>query len=1135
MATSATPGPEARRVFISYARKDGVATAQQLRDVLCAHGLDVWLDTDRIEGGRSWSRELEDALNRCHILIAILSEGSSVSDICRAEQTWALEEGKLVIPVLATPKAPRPIYLRTLQYRKVPEQEQELLRDLRADLPAVNRLTRPRRNDTIPPLPENLIPRQKAIDKLREILFTESEETNIAVTAVAGMGAIGKTVLASALCNDPVVQRAFPDGIAWITLGREWNGDSATAMQKLATALGADLKNYTDPIVCRNHYEELLQDKTALIVIDDVWERKHLKSFEVNAARSRLLFTTREEGIARVITKRRYSADLLDEDEARELLARSAATIVEKLPPAATGILQACGGLAGALAQFGASLRDLTPVEWDDALDALRKVDLSALKDRLDLSGQTNFFSSLAASIEAIPDERMRQRYLKLAVLLEDVPAPLAILKTLWAVDESEGRRLARYFVDRSLATWQSADDPKQGIKLHDLQLDYVRARHPNREALQLIHEATRLSAHVIQADPRQFASQMVGRLVGFKDAAEIPKFLGELAAAAPRPSILPQHPALHPPGTALVRKLEGHSNWVTGVAVSANGRSAISASLDKTLRVWDLETGRPLRTLKGHSDGVNAVALSSNGHHAVSASLDKALRVWDLETGRPLRILEGHSSSVTGVALTADGRRAVSASLDKTLRVWDLETGRPLRTLEGHSDGVNAVALSSNGHHAISASLDNTLKVWDLDSRRPPRTLEGHSSSVTGVALTADGRRAVSASRDNTLKVWDLDSGRELLTLEGHSDGVNAVALSSNGHHAVSASLDKTVRVWDLETGREVHLLKGYSHPVMAVALTRDGRRAVSASRDNAVKVWDLEIGRELLTPDGHSGWVTGVAVSADGRRAVSASEDKTLKVWDPETGRELRTLRGHRDVVTCVAMAPDGRLAVSGSCDHTLRVWDLEHGRKPRLLQGHYDVVTCVAMTPDGRRAVSGSRNGTLKVWDLKIGGELRSLNAHPTWVSGIAVTPDGRHAVSGSRDKTLKVWDLQTGRAVCKLKGHSRGVTGVAMSHDGRRALSSSADTTLKVWDLENLRELKTLPGHSLLVNGVALSPNGLRAVSVSYDDMLKVWDLQTGAVLAIFTADAAPLCCTFPSDRTIVAGDQVGHLHFLALEE
>jgi len=242
-------------------------------------------------------------------------------------------------------------------------------------------------------------------------------------------------------------------------------------------------------------------------------------------------------------------------------------------------------------------------------------------------------------------------------------------------------------------------------------------------------------------------------------------EFPASLVKGAPHPWMRLLHATLHPPGTPLIRTLKDHSAWVSGVAVSPDGRRTVSASNDKTLKVWDLETGRELCTLQGHSASVSGVAVSPDGQRAVSASNARTLKVWDLETGSELRSLRGHSDSVKGVVVSPDGRRAVSASKDKTLKIWDLETGSELRTLQGHTDRVNGVAVSPDGGRTVSASDDQTLKVWDLETGRELRSLQGHSGWVMGVAVSADGQRAVSAPWDDTLKVWDLKVGAAVAT----------------------------------------------------------------------------------------------------------------------------------------------------------------------------------------------------------------------------------------------------------------------------------------------------------------------------------------------------------------------------------
>ncbi len=741
-----------------------------------------------------------------------------------------------------------------------------------------------------------------------------------------------------------------------------------------------------------------------------------------------------------------------------------------------------------------------------------------------------------------------------------------------------------------TLTDYRFLDAKLRRVSVQSLIEDYERAEtapglgEEEAQSLRLIGGALRLSAHVLAGDPGQLPSQLWGRMQDLPQV-EVQALLRQAGEAQDGPWLRPLTASLTAPGGSLLRTFFGHNSDVTAVAVTADGRRAISgggeldkdelkvwdlvsgAELrtlaghsgyvtavavtadggravtvsrdDKTLKLWNLESGAELRTLAGHTMTATAVTVTADGSRAVSASWDWTLKLWDLESGEALRTLTGHTDTVTDVALTADGCRAVSASYDGTLKLWDLESGAELSTLTGHSQPVNAVAVTPDGCRAVSASDDETLKLWDLESGAELHVLAGHSDRVTAVAVTADGRCAVSGSWDNTLKLWDLENGAELRTLTGHSGWVNAVAVTADGRQAVSASYDQTLKLWDLESSAEPRALTGHSDRVTALAVTADGRRAVSGSWDNTLKLWDLESGAEFRTLTGHSGWVSAVAVMADGRRAVSASWDHTLKLWDLDRGAELRTFTGHTDIVTDVAVTADGCRAVSASNDKTVKLWDLDSGSELRTLTGHSDGLNAVAVTPDGRRAVSGSRDNTLKLWDLESGEALRTLTGHTETVTDVALTADGCRAVSASYDGTLKLWDLESGAELRALTGwtswHHSVVDAVAVTPDGRRGISASADNTLKLWDLESGEELRTLAGHDGPVWSVAVTADGRRAVSASWDHTLKLWDLESGACLCSWRAEGSlPACAVGPDDVTVIAGDETGHVQFLCLQ-
>jgi WD40 repeat protein len=618
----------------------------------------------------------------------------------------------------------------------------------------------------------------------------------------------------------------------------------------------------------------------------------------------------------------------------------------------------------------------------------------------------------------------------------------------------------------------------------------------------------------------------------------------------------------------ALIRTFAGHQDWVGAVAVTPDGRSALSGSDDCTLKLWDLATGQPRLTFTGHAGPVHAVAIVPDGHHALSGSSDSTLRLWDLTTGQPLLVFAEHEGPVYALAITPDGRYALSGSGDGALKLWDLSTGQPLLSFAGDEGFASAVAVTPDGRQAISGFSDGTLRLWDLGTGRLLRALVGHEGPVYALAITPDGHQVLSSSLDGALKLWDLQQGQFLAAFSGQRDDyhqvhapVYALAMTPDGRRALSGSGDSTVRLWDLATAQLCGSFVGHERQVTSVALTPDGRYALSGSTDETLKLWDLGARQPFLTFDAHKKGVTVVAVTPDGRQALSGSRDSTMRLWGLEIPQPNPTLTHHDDWVTALAVTPDGRHAISGCEDCILRLWDLKTGQLCGSLIGHEGGVTAVAVTADGRRALSGSRDGILKLWDLSTEQPLLSFAGNESVVSALAITSDGRQAIAGFFDGTLKLWDLRTGELVRMISGRkSCGsavtitlygrtvvpdwsqvshpcVSAVAITPDGRRAISGSLDSTgeLRLWNLLTGERCLTLVGHDESVTAVAVTPDGRHALSASRDRTLRLWDLEQRTCRAVAPLENAPMAIAMaPTGRTVVVGDRVGNVHHFQMQ-
>ena len=539
-----------------------------------------------------------------------------------------------------------------------------------------------------------------------------------------------------------------------------------------------------------------------------------------------------------------------------------------------------------------------------------------------------------------------------------------------------------------------------------------------------------------------------------------------------------------------LVRTLIGHSDSVRSVALSADGRLAISASNDGTLKVWNVVAGHELRTLQ---DDAFRVALSANGRLAISVLKNKTLKVWDVGTGRELRTLQVDSDRVNGIALSTDGKWIVSASGNSTLKVWDVATGRELCIL--HAD-VHHIALSADGQRAVFTS-GNTLNIWDISDLlntdavidRRLRTLQVPGGSLLGVALSADGQLAISTSEDRTLKVWDLAIGQILHEIEIYDSSIEDVAISADGKFAISATSDHSpseyydyivrpgrLMVWNLATGRELYQLDVCDYDVNSLAISANGQIAISASVNGTLKVWNIAtIGRKSYVPLPMDIRIVHVALSADGRYAISDDDSNALTAWNVATGCKLWDERFGRHGAKNMALSTNGRLVISESRNE-ITILDMVTGHELGTFScveknGSIELIAC------GQPSVSISRDRT-KVWDVETGRELGIFITKRSISTGLLL--DDRFSVS-----TSDVWDAKEG---CEVVGY-RGV--MASRTDGRLSVSTSKN-------------------------------------------YIKVRDVLTGNVVAELPTRSSLTCCDMtPDGKMIIAGDILGDLHILEL--
>ena len=678
----------------------------------------------------------------------------------------------------------------------------------------------------------------------------------------------------------------------------------------------------------------------------------------------------------------------------------------------------------------------------------------------------------------------------------------------------------------------------------------------------------------------------LTGAAEAAADAQQFDQSLRLAVLAASNSLLQPAHPSAQlvlaraADGSNLHARLIGHTEAVTSASFSPDGRRAVTASRDGTVRIWDADTGlavgKPIKpqaaaynawfsadgqrvlTQSGQSRGVwdsatgqytgdvrktDDASISSDGkrvllvsgtsatvldaqtfvataapmQHAgrifdatfspdsslvVTASQDKTARIWHAATGLPASQPLLHALPVATARFSPDGKQVVTASDDKTARIWDVATGQPIGQPLLHSLAVNAANFSpKDAGLVLTASDDGTARLWDAATGQATGVVMPHGQAVWAANFSADGKRIITASNDATAGLWHVDTGRLLTRFTAGRESALLQRFSADGKRLLTTSPDNTARVWELDTGKPVGAAMPHAAPVSDATFSVDGRQLLTAAGPQA-RVWAAATGLPVGQPMVHDNAVSYARFSPDAARIVTFTANSASWVWATGAVKPLFTpaplalfeyfpappefnadgtlllqvvmvpLGGNAVIwgantgtvagpqfgdgsqwVTSASFSADGsRVLTVGATEnlkYDVRVFKLD----PRTVLGppmvHAKTINSARFSPDGQRVVTASTDNTARVWDVVTGKPLGEPMLHGAAVQSADFRRDGQHIVTASADRTVRLWDVQTGKPVGEPLLHSAGVASAAFSTDGTRLVTIADDKTARVW--------------------------------------------------------------------------------------
>ncbi|MCU0498966.1 MAG: NB-ARC domain-containing protein, partial [Anaerolineae bacterium] len=580
-------------------------------------------------------------------------------------------------------------------------------------------------------LKADFVPRKQLKNVINHLVNQEGSVALTSRSALKGMGGYGKTTLAQAVCHNRRIWDKFSDGILWVTLGEKFS-DARSLLSDLYTLLSQKTLNLSESHAIKAALNEVLGDQRILLVIDDVWQEEHLKPFLLDCT---LLITTRNRELIGPEVES-FDVDAMQGDEPYDLLSYGLANATP-MKQAFNALAARLGHWPLLLQLVNKTLRkwvsgkQLLPDALQEVNELLTKKGFTAFDNPKNTAQRDQAVrATIEVSLTALGDDR--ERFLQLAIFPEDTRIPFDALTHLWGLDNHSLKGLCVQLADLSLL--RDLDLGQKTILLHDVIHQYLitvlkqppymtysqtRDLPPNEpylwdhlmhhliEAGQIdtlnatlhdVHYLAKKTKHKgplavendfkVAIEHADETTRDVWRVYGryaylLDNRFEEQDILTNLAVRAGKTAPLadlstPLAALWELPDDfdpALVRVFKGHTERVTACLFSHDARWVLSAAWDKTLRLWDRETGACIGIYEGHTDWVTACAFSSNDRWVLSASADHTLRLWERETGALIRIYEGHTNWLTACVFSHDNRFVLSASSDRTLRLWDRET----------------------------------------------------------------------------------------------------------------------------------------------------------------------------------------------------------------------------------------------------------------------------------------------------------------------------------------------------------------------------------------------------------------------------------------------------------------------------
>ena len=540
------------------------------------------------------------------------------------------------------------------------------------------------------------------------------------------------------------------------------------------------------------------------------------------------------------------------------------------------------------------------------------------------------------------------------------------------------------------------------------------------------------------------------------------------------------------------------HPSEVLAAELDARGRRLVIAGADGSAQVVDLAGGHRLGARLRHHGPIRQVRfLPPDGRTLLTASDDRTARLWRSETGQPQGAVIPLTDRPVCVAASPERRWVLIGCQDGTARVWDSQTGGAVGAVLRHGAEVTSACFRADGRMLVTGSGDRYVRLWEVGETGiagSPRVLH-LSAPITSLALADDSRTFVAGCRNSQAFIWDLASrSRSAVHALPHLGEVYRVAISGDGRTVVASGQESSARLWKLPP-RVAPGIPVLEHDILyTMALSPDRTLLATAGDEGVARLWDAATGRKLGELS-HGAAIRQVAFLPESRSLLTAGDDQSAILWDLST-RGPRRRFAHAERLDSLAVSPDGRLLLTGGRAGLVTLWEIDSGRRRCERRLHTGPVFVISFRPDGRCWASGSADQTALLGRIETLEPMARPLRHQGQVWVAAFRPDGRILLTGGDDRIMRFWDTATGQPIGLSLDQASPFRLAAFTPDGRKVLIGSEDRKSRFWDLEAQKPLGAPLAADAWILAARFDPVTGEVITASEGAAVQRWPVPQG---------------------------------------